>query len=112
MNKIGLVIVTALSLAATLYLININTPKNQTPAFVDHPVETPAYDLWVHWKKRHQRTYRSTEEEARRLEIFHENYHFILNHMKNPDRKYDMGFNKFMDISREEFKQRNGLIPA
>jgi len=70
----------------------------------DHPIETQVYDLWHHWKKRHGKSYSTKEEHDKRLNIFHQNFHKVVNHNLKSDKKFSMGFNKFMDMTHHEFK--------
>jgi C1A family cysteine protease len=67
-------------------------------------IPSPVYDLWSHWKGKYNKKY-GTEDKAR-LQVFYQNYQRVMTHQKNPSRSYDMGFTKFMDLTKEEFKAR------
>jgi C1A family cysteine protease len=101
MNK-ATIIVLALTLAAALtgvgyYLYTQkSTPSSEIPSAV--------YDLWNHWKTKNGKKYGS--EDQYRLSVFYQNYQKVMNHQKNPNKTYNMGFTKFMDLTTEEFKAK------
>jgi len=51
----------------------------------------------------HGRKYSTPEEYNLRFQIFQEKLAFIENHNSNPSRTFDVGINKFSDLSREEY---------
>jgi C1A family cysteine protease len=104
MNKILLLVVALaalLSMGGFAWYEHHKHNKKPTPDVIP----TPVYDLWVHWKNKHGKKYASPTEEKARLQIFYTNYKTIQTHMQNPKRTFDMGFNKFMDLTSQEFGQ-------
>jgi len=102
MNK-ATIIVLALTLTAVLTGLGYYVYQHEkTPSKTDIP--TPVYDLWTHWKTQHNKKY-GTEDQYR-LSVFYQNYQKVMNHQKNPNKTYNMGFTKFMDLTAEEFKQK------
>lgn len=53
-------------------------------------------------KIEYNKTLLSSEKNNIKLGIFYENYKKI-SHNKNPERTYDLGINKFMDLTQEQF---------
>lgn len=102
MNK-ATIVVLALTLTAVLtglgyymYTSHKTAPTTEIPSAV--------YDLWSHWKTKNNKKY-GTEDQYR-LSVFYENYQKVMNHQKNPNKTYNMGFTKFMDLTKEEFKAK------
>lgn len=69
-------------------------------------IPSAVYDLWTHWKAKHNKKYGAVDEENIRLAVFYENYKKVLAHQTKPSKTYDMGFTKFMDLTTEEFKTK------
>nr|XP_023021654.1 trophozoite cysteine proteinase [Leptinotarsa decemlineata] len=64
---------------------------------------------WNKFKSKHEKSYESSSEEARRFEIFKENLKKIREHNKRYDagkESYYQGVNQFTDLTPEEFKDR------
>jgi C1A family cysteine protease len=101
MNK-STIIVLALTLAAVLTGVGYyvysqkTTPSSEVPSAV--------VDLWAHWKVKNNKKYGS--EDQARLNVFYQNYQKVMNHQKNPNKTYNMGFTKFMDLTPAEFKAK------
>ena len=93
------IIVLALTLTAVLtglgYFV-YNSHTSQIPTAVS--------DLWSHWKTLNNKKY-GTDDQIR-LSIFYKNYLKVMNHQQNPEKTYNMGFTKFMDLTPEEFKAK------
>lgn len=60
--------------------------------------------LFEVWKRKHEKVYSSTEEEARRMSIFMENHAFITSHARGSS--YTLGHNIFSDVPWSEFRAR------
>lgn len=102
MNK-STIVVLALTMVALMagvgYYFHTQTVKSSTS-----DIPSSVYDLWTHWKTKNQKKY--GDQEQSRLAIFYENYQKVLTHQKNPSKTYQMGFTKFMDLTKEEFKAK------
>ncbi|XP_050518139.1 digestive cysteine proteinase 1-like [Diabrotica virgifera virgifera] len=70
-------------------------------------------EQWKNFKFAHNKEY-TDEEEPRRLEIFKENLQKIEEHNKKFEAgevTYQMGVNKFADLTSEEMSQFRGFKP-
>jgi len=103
MNK-ATIIVFALTLAATLAGVSFYLFSKNSKMTTTEEIPTSVYDLWAHWKNTHGKRYGAQDQY--RLNIFYENYKTVMTHQQNPAKKYDMGFTKFMDLTKEEFKAK------
>ncbi|KAL3533419.1 hypothetical protein ACH5RR_006940 [Cinchona calisaya] len=64
------------------------------------------------WMNQYGRVYEDNIEKATRYKIFKENVEFIESFNKAGNQPYELGMNKFADLTNEEFrKARNGYIP-
>lgn len=103
MPKISSILL-ALSLFAIISTLFFFSSKSSPNPSEEPQIPTPVYDLWTHWKTKHNKKYGSEDEH--RLKIFYENYKKVINHHKIPTRTYEMGFTKFMDLTPKEFKDK------
>ena len=104
MNK-ATIVVLALTLTAVLSGLGYYayTSSNKT-TLTAATVPSSVYDLWTHWKTKNNKKY-GTEDQAR-LAVFYSNYQKVMTHQQNPNKTYNMGFTKFMDLTVEEFKSK------
>jgi len=68
--------------------------------------------MWRDFKRTHNKTYDSSEEEAARFHIYIDNHRKIQDHneeYKAGRKSYEMAINKFGDMSGGEFRGRNGF---
>jgi C1A family cysteine protease len=105
MNK-TLLVVLGLTLAAVFVGVTLYHHQHQDhhPLGASEEIPTAVYDLWTHWKNQNQKKY--GDEDNSRLQIFYSNYKTVMTHQSNPSRTYEMGFTKFMDLTKEEFKMK------
>ncbi|WVZ25705.1 hypothetical protein V8G54_004249 [Vigna mungo] len=63
--------------------------------------------LFQLWKKEHGRVYQNQEEDAERLEVFHQNLNYIrqMNANRKSTHSHRLGLNKFADITLEELSK-------
>jgi C1A family cysteine protease len=101
MNK-ATVVVLALTLTALLTGLGYYAYTHSTKTSTDVP--TSVSDLWSHWKVKNNKKYGT--EDGYRLSVFYENYKKVMAHQANPNRTYNQGFGKFMDLTKEEFKAK------
>lgn len=66
------------------------------------PVEQEIVEEFKKWKETRQRFYSTGKEEENRLRIFAKNFKMIQK-MQTEERPYQVGLNKFADMSTEEF---------
>lgn len=59
-------------------------------------------DNWSNFKINFNKTYKNSEEETKRFEIFKENFEFITNHNGNKTFKFKVHVNRFADVSEDE----------
>jgi C1A family cysteine protease len=97
MNK-ATIIVLALTLTAVLTGLGYYVSNSQST------IPSAVSDLWSHWKTQNNKKYGT--EDQNRLSVFYKNYQRVMNHQQNPDKTYNMGFTKFMDLTPEEFKAK------
>ena len=67
-----------------------------------------------HHMIRHGRNYGTKEEYYYRLGLFTAMYHKIKTHNEKfaEEMGFEMGFNRFSDMTEEEFKRHTGFIPV
>jgi C1A family cysteine protease len=104
MNK-ATVVVLALTLTALLTGLGYYAyTQNHKTLSATNEVPSAVYDLWTHWKVKNNKKYGT--EDGYRLSVFYENYKSVMTHQANPNRTYNKGFTKFMDLTKEEFKAK------
>jgi C1A family cysteine protease len=102
MQKLLLILVAAAAvIGTTLYIVHKEHSK--TMLLNTNDIPTPAYDAWVHWKNAHGKRY-APAEEKQKLAIWYQSYLKIMNHNLKNDQTYSLGFNQFMDLTKEQFK--------
>lgn len=70
---------------------------------------SPLHALFSSFMYQYNKTYDSEEERYKRYSTFKENLRHIDKHNADPSNTYKMAMNRFMDLSREEFRlQRRG----
>ncbi|XP_048132632.1 zingipain-2-like [Rhodamnia argentea] len=66
----------------------------------DFPSVTKKFEEWM---TRHGRDYRDDAEKAKRLKIFQENLRLVEEFNSAANRTYELGLNKYSDLTNEEF---------
>nr|ABS32280.1 cathepsin L protease inhibitor 2 [Diaprepes abbreviatus] len=82
------------------------------------PTKAPSYlsdqEEWEKFKTGFNRNYDSSDEEAKRFNIFQQNLQSIREHNEKFERgetTFTQGINQFTDLTKEEFKARHtGLL--
>jgi len=65
------------------------------------------YFRWFNdFQVEYNKTYRSSEEQETRFNIFRDNVDYILAHESNPNRTFTLAVNKFADLTSQEFRQQ------
>lgn len=77
-----------------VYINNYNMRLSVTPS---------EYNSYLTYLEMYPRSY-STPEFWYRLSVFTENNNYIISHNKNISHTYNLGWNNFTDMSRDEFK--------
>jgi len=108
MNK-ATIVVLALTLTAVLTGLGYYAYTQQKTTTTNE-IPTAVADLWAHWKTKNNKKYGT--EDGYRLTVFYQNYQKVMTHQKNPSKTYNMGFTKFMDLTKDEFKARYLSVKA
>lgn len=61
-------------------------------------------DLFQPWCQQHGKSYSTEEEKHYRLNVFQDNYAYILRHNSNSNSSYTLALNAFADLTHHEFK--------
>ncbi|KAK7310934.1 hypothetical protein RJT34_08740 [Clitoria ternatea] len=69
-------------------------------------------ELFETWCNQHAKTYSSHAEKLYRLNVFHDNYAFIVQHNRNPNSTYTLSLNAFADLTHHEFKASRLGLPS
>jgi Cathepsin propeptide inhibitor domain (I29) len=67
-------------------------------------VDMPMSERHEKWMTQHGRVYKDAEEKARRFEIFKANAEYVQSVNRGRNRTYQLGLNRFADLTNEEFK--------
>lgn len=102
----------ALALAFLLF-ISLSTALSHDFSIINHnPIiraESEVRELFHLWLSGHQKSYNALGEKERRFSIFKDNLMFIDAHNSNPNHTYQLGLNRFADMTNEEFRRHLGL---
>ena len=66
---------------------------------------------WMRFKIKFNRTYRNSDEDFKRFEIFKENLKFIMKHNENSAKNFKIEINRFSDLNDIELKVPESLKP-
>ncbi|KAL4566395.1 hypothetical protein LXL04_030510 [Taraxacum kok-saghyz] len=61
-------------------------------------------DLFEDWCRQHGKSYSTEEEKLYRLNVFQDNYDYILRHNADSNSSYTLALNAFADLTHHEFK--------
>jgi len=76
-------------------------------------VEESHIGRFNNWKLKHDKAYKTIDEEEARFEVFMKNHEFITAHNGDYEATFTMAHNQFSDMTPEEFKsQMTGYVPT
>lgn len=90
----------SLWLASAILLVSVSL----TVAIDLSTVDMPMSARHEKWMTQHGRVYTDAEEKARRFEIFKANAEYVQSVNRAGNRTYQLGLNRFADLTNEEFK--------
>ncbi|OIT34043.1 PREDICTED: cysteine proteinase RD21A-like [Nicotiana attenuata] len=74
--------------------------NNNIGKFSDEEVKG-IYEIWL---AEHGKAYNGLREKGKRFEIFKDNVRFIKEHNNSKNRTYELGLNRFADLTNEEYR--------
>lgn len=95
-----LTIIGAVALSYGLLNMAQNKPKLGNAQY-----EQEVLDAWNLWKQSQKKEYLGASEHDYRLGIFNTNYQLIKESNAKPEHTFELGLNKFADMSAEEFQK-------
>jgi cathepsin L len=101
MQKFILAIVT--SIAIVTGIAYITQDKNLSQNNVRLLTKSPIESTWIQWKQQNGKAYGTNSEGTYRFKVFSDNYQNIQSHNSNSTSKYQLGLNKFSDLTADEF---------
>ncbi|KAI9201532.1 hypothetical protein LWI28_024933 [Acer negundo] len=69
-----------------------------------HTCSSVNTELFEAWCSNHGKTYSSSEEKQRRLEVFEDNYAFVTRHNEMGNSSFSLSLNAFADLTHHEFR--------
>lgn len=94
-----------LTLASDMSIITYDeTHKPSTTSLIrtDDEVMT----MYNSWLVNHGKSYNALGEKETRFQIFKDNLRYIDNHNADPDRSFELGLNKFADLTNDEYRSK------
>lgn len=68
--------------------------------------EAEVADMYEDWLVKHGKSYNAIDEKEKRFEIFKSNLDFVDQHNADPESNFNLGINKFADLTNDEFRAR------
>ncbi|WOH02828.1 hypothetical protein DCAR_0522220 [Daucus carota subsp. sativus] len=90
------------ALASDMSIINYDQTHTNSLIRTDDEVMT----MYNSWLVKHGKSYNALGEKETRFQIFKDNLRYIDNHNADPDRSYELGLNRFADLTNEEYRAK------
>ena len=84
-----MIVIGVLALLATAYLVSQEHNKPHPEPSDDIP--SPIYDAFVHFQKRYNKKYASSDEKNFRLQVYYDNFQLIVENNNDETKTYTLG---------------------
>ncbi|KAL3505128.1 hypothetical protein ACH5RR_034969 [Cinchona calisaya] len=93
-----------LSFSSALDMSIISYNKDENPTSTSSRTDDEVRALYEEWLVQHKKSYNELGEKDKRFEIFKDNLRYIDEENSLPNRAYQLGLNRFADLTNEEYR--------
>jgi C1A family cysteine protease len=100
-------------IVATIALVGVFAAIFGTISTAQHRVlqqESEINELFSQWMLTYNKAYATAEEEAHKLAVFTQNFHFVNQWNSDPTQTSTVGLNEYADLNTEEFGALKGCL--
>ncbi|KAL8145227.1 low-temperature-induced cysteine proteinase-like [Apium graveolens] len=94
------------TLATDMSILTYDETHKPSPNSSLIRTEDEVLTMYNSWLVKHGKSYNALGEKEKRFQIFKDNLRYIDNHNADPDRSFELGLNKFADLTNEEYRSK------